>query len=96
MTTSGRASLAFGEPTVLTSGTAQTPVITKAPSIDTAALRNEFLATMDSLGRRRADLVTEELIAGYVALHWLEWNGGSLRLTVTGSNVCAQLRAAKG
>ena len=27
----------------------------------------------------------------YVALDWLEWNGGSLRLTAVGENVCKQL-----
>ena len=50
---------------------------------------------MDSLERRRADLVSEDLIADYVALNWLEWNGGSLRLTVTGKNVREQMRSAK-
>jgi hypothetical protein len=56
-------------------------------------LRIEFLSTVDSLHRRRADLVSEGFIADYVALNWLEWNGGTLRLTVTGENVCAQMRA---
>lgn len=71
------------------------PVHTTPPPSKTDELRNEFLATMDSLGRRRADLVREELIAGYVDLNWLEWNGGSLRLTVTGKNVCEQMRSPK-
>ena len=53
----------------------------------------EFLTTVASLQRRRADLVAEGFIADYVALHWLEWNGGALRLTVTGTNMCAQMRA---
>ena len=56
-------------------------------------LRLELLATVDSLQRRRADLVSEGFIEDYVALHWLEWNGGTLRLTVTGTNVCEQMRA---
>ena len=56
-------------------------------------LRLELLATVDSLQRRRADLVSEGFIEDYVALHWLEWNGGALRLTVTGTNVCEQMRA---
>jgi hypothetical protein len=80
---------------VLPWGTTKRHVTTDRSSTQTEALRNEFLVTMDSLGRRRADLIAEDLIAGYVALHWLEWDGGSLKLTVTGSNVCAQLRAAK-
>ena len=45
------------------------------------------------LYRRRADLIGEPVIGDYVALHWLEWNGGALRLTVTGQNICDQLKA---
>ncbi len=56
-------------------------------------LRNELLTTVDSLHRRRADLVSEGFIADYVALHWLEWNGGALRLTIIGNNMCEQMRA---
>ncbi len=56
-------------------------------------LRLELLTTVDSLQRRRADLISEGIIEDYVALHWLEWNGGALRLTVTGTNVCEQMRA---
>jgi hypothetical protein len=56
-------------------------------------LRNELLTAVDSLQRRRADLISEGLIADYVALHWLEWNGGALRVTVTGNNMCEQMRA---
>jgi hypothetical protein len=59
-------------------------------------LRREFLATVDSLQRRRADLVSEGFVEDYVALHWLEWNGGTLRLTVTGANVCDQMRSGVG
>ena len=68
---------------------------THHPSTKTEDLRNELLVTMDSLERRRADLVSEDLIADYVALNWLEWNGGSLRLTETGKNVREQMRSAK-
>jgi len=56
-------------------------------------LRNELLTAVDSLHRRRADLVSEGFIADYVALHWLEWNGDTLRLTVTGNSMCEQMRA---
>jgi hypothetical protein len=59
----------------------------------TTELRSELLATVDALQRRRADLIDEGLITDYVALNWLEWNGGSLQLTVTGKNMCDQLRA---
>ena len=64
-----------------------TPVPTR-----TDTLRRNLLETVAALQRRRADLVSEALIADYVALYWLEWNGGTLQLTQTGKNVCAQLR----
>lgn len=54
-------------------------------------LRAALLPTVEFLGRRRADLIDTVLIDAYIALHWMEWHGGSLRLTVTGRNVCAQL-----
>ena len=56
-------------------------------------LRLEFLTTVESLQRRRADLVSEGFIEDYVALHLLEWNGAALRLTVAGTNMCEQMRA---
>jgi hypothetical protein len=64
------------------------------PVLRREQLRYELLATVDSLYRRRADLVCEGFIADYVALRWLEWNGGSLRLTATGDRMCEQMRAA--
>ncbi|MEY4909481.1 MAG: hypothetical protein RL260_3199 [Pseudomonadota bacterium] len=54
-------------------------------------LRAALLPTVEFLNRRRADLIDTALIEDYVALNWMEWHGGSLRLTVTGRNVCAQL-----
>lgn len=63
------------------------------PVLRREQLRLELLTTVDALQRRRADLVSEGFIEDYVALHWLEWNGGALRLTVTGTNMCQQLRA---
>ena len=67
-------------------------ITTPAPT-RTEALRRELLDTVSALQRRRADLVSETLIADYVALYWLEWNGGTLQLTQTGKNVCDQMRA---
>ena len=68
--------------------------ITRLPPVSRREqLRLELLATVDSLRRRRADLITAGFIEDYVALDWLEWNGGSLRLTVTGANMCEQMRA---
>ncbi|MEO8297817.1 MAG: hypothetical protein ABI574_08415 [Burkholderiales bacterium] len=54
-------------------------------------LRDAFAATVEHLRQRRADLIDASLIEDYVALQWLEWYGGTLRLTVTGRNVCAQM-----
>ena len=57
------------------------------------ALRDTLLATVDLLRRRRAAEVPEGDLDDYVSLNWLEWHGGSLRLTVVGDNVCKQLTA---
>ena len=54
-------------------------------------LRAALLDTVDLLARRRAAEINAGFIEDYVALHWLEWHGGTLRLTVTGRNVCSQL-----
>ncbi|HLL20407.1 MAG TPA: hypothetical protein VK439_16630 [Rubrivivax sp.] len=48
---------------------------------------------MDLLKQRRAAEIDPGFIDDYVALNWLEWNGGGLRLTVTGENICRQLSA---
>ena len=69
-------------------------LITHPAPTRTEVLRNELLVTVDALQRRRADLVSEALIAGYIALYWMEWNGGTLQLTQTGKNVRDQMRAA--
>lgn len=55
-------------------------------------LRDQLLDTVQALHQRRADLVPEGFIADYVALDWLEWNGGSLRITLTGKNICKQMQ----
>ena len=57
------------------------------------ALRDELLATVDLLKQRRAGEIAEGYIDDYVSMHWLEWQGGTLRLTTTGENVCKHLTA---
>jgi hypothetical protein len=57
------------------------------------ALRESLLATVDLLRRCRAADIPEGDLDDYVVLNWLEWNGGSLRLTEVGDNVCKQLSA---
>lgn len=55
-------------------------------------LRTALPSTVDLLHRRQAFLIGDDVIDEYVALNWLEWNGGALRLTVTGQNVCQQVK----
>lgn len=57
------------------------------------ALHDRLLATVDLLKQRRAAEIAEGYIDEYVSLHWLEWQGGTLRLTTTGENVCRHLKA---
>ncbi len=57
------------------------------------ALREALPATASLLKRRLAADIAEVDIEDYVALNWLEWHGGGLRLTVTGDNICKQLYA---
>jgi hypothetical protein len=58
-------------------------------------LRGGLLATVETLRQRRADLLSDECIDEYVAIDWLEWNGGSLRLTQTGKHVCQQMQSLR-
>ncbi|MDF1485319.1 hypothetical protein PY257_09035 [Ramlibacter sp. H39-3-26] len=57
------------------------------------ALRAMLLDTADLLKKNRASEVSEAAIEDFVALSWLEWNGGALRITTTGRNICNQLVA---
>ena len=54
-------------------------------------LRQALPLTVERLNHRQADLIDDQDIEGFVALNWLEWHGGGLRLTITGRNVCAQM-----
>lgn len=58
-----------------------------------AVLRGALLATRDMLGRRRAAEIPEGYIDGYLGLKWMEWQGGALRLTTVGENICRRLLA---
>jgi hypothetical protein len=57
-------------------------------------LRLALPATVEQLKMRHADQIDADDIEAYVALNWLEWQGGGLRLTITGKNVCAQMTPA--
>jgi len=66
-------------------------------SLKEEALRKERLrlalpAAVELLRTRQAGMIAAREIDEFVALNWLEWHGGTLRLTVTGSHVCSQSR----
>lgn len=54
-------------------------------------LRQTLPATALLLQQRHAGQIASADIDAYVALNWLEWQGGGLHLTIVGRNVCAQL-----
>jgi len=64
---------------------------TEAPIDRRERLRLALPAAAELLRSRKAGLIATDDIDDFVALNWLEWHGGSLRLTVTGSNVCSQM-----
>ncbi len=57
------------------------------------ALQDSLLATVDALSRRRACDIPEQTIDRFVAMRWLQWNGGNLRLTATGEDMLAKVHA---
>ena len=60
------------------------------------SLRDALPATVGLLKLRRAAEIAESDIDDYVALNWMEWNGGGLRLTTTGENICRQVVVRPG
>ena len=54
-------------------------------------LRATLPATVALLLGHQSDKIETGFIEDYVALHWLEWHGGSLHLTIAGKKVCALL-----
>lgn len=61
------------------------------PTLRRDILREALPASLALLHRRRAGEIAPGYIDDYVALRWLEWHGGSLRVTVVGENICQQL-----
>ncbi len=54
----------------------------------------EALPRIDTLLRgNRAGEIGEDVIDELVQHSWMEWNGGALRLTATGQNICRQMQA---
>src|SRR5579862_1615485 len=58
------------------------------------ALQDSLLATVDALSRRRACDIPEQTIDRFVAMRWLQWNGGTLRLTSTGEEMVVKVHAS--
>ena len=56
-------------------------------------LRQALPVAVELLRTRQAGRISASEIEEFVALNWLEWHGGTLRLTVTGANVCSQGKA---
>ena len=67
--------------------------LTLDPALRRQSLRDALLVTVSLLKRRRAAEIASVDIDDYVSLNWLEWQGGSLKLTITGENICKQLTA---
>ena len=57
------------------------------------ALQDSLLATVDALSRRRACDIPEQTIDRFVAMRWLQWNGGNLRLTAAGEEMLVKVHA---
>lgn len=75
-------------------------VVAATPDSSPAALRREvlrdaLLASVEMLRRRRASDIPEGYIDDYVALNWLEWHGGGLRITTVGENICKQVSSRR-
>ncbi|WP_298232589.1 hypothetical protein [uncultured Azohydromonas sp.] len=66
----------------------------KRPASRQEALRDSLPLTADLLKRRQACDIPAGYIDDYLALDWLEWMGGTLRLTTTGQNICRNVVAS--
>ena len=65
----------------------------KKPAPSSPASRRQTLleglpVTVQLLKQRLACDIPASYVEDYLALDWLEWHGGTLRLTVTGQNLC--------
>lgn len=73
-----------------------TPNAAPVPQPRRDHLRDALIASIALLSRRRACEIPAGYIDDYVALNWLEWHGGSLRVTVVGENICRQITQRSG
>ncbi len=63
-----------------------------APTI-TQSTCEAFEAAADALLLRRADRIQDRDIDDFVALGWMDWHGGSLRITPLGHMALLRIRA---
>ena len=66
---------------------------TKPLSKSLQALHDSLLTAVDALSRRRACDVPEQVIDRLVAMRWLQWSAGSLRLTAVGEAKVVEVQA---
>ncbi len=70
------------------------PAMTKmkpAPAV-TEEICDAFVSASDALLRRRANLIANSDIEDFVALGWMDWHGGSLRITPLGQMALLRIR----
>jgi len=61
------------------------------PALRRHTLRDALPGTVRLLTAKHAHAIEKGYIDDYVALDWLEWRGGTLKLTTVGENICKQL-----
>ncbi|MDP9123031.1 MAG: hypothetical protein M3N82_00240 [Pseudomonadota bacterium] len=66
-------------------------MIKPAPVV-TEKICEAFVSAADALLQRRANLIAEDDIDDFVALGWMDWHGGSLRITPLGHMALLRLR----
>ena len=64
---------------------------TPAPLI-TERLCEAFAAAADALSMRQANRIPEKAIDDFLALGWMQWHGGSLRITPLGQMALLRIR----
>ena len=62
-------------------------------TLATQAVCDAFVAAAALLQAGRASEIDESSLAGFVALSWMAWHHGSLRITALGRMALARLRA---
>jgi len=59
----------------------------------TEQICNAFVTAADELLRRRAGLIAESDIDDFIALGWMDWDAGSLRITPLGQMALLRIRS---